>query len=192
MQAGLAEGAVPTVQPIVVGKQGQKSAAVSFDGKPLTLRLGSADAPLYLAFGLSSFEGSNQNRCSLDAQTNDGVETLIDRIDKKILGYMLANGRWKEYFAGAASGDQVKHTYRPLKKTSDKWPTTVRTKASRDRVKVWNSEKEALDVERIQKGCTVALTCELTSLYFSAGQWGPILETRHVLLSEPEGVACPF
>ncbi len=68
----------------------------------------------------------------------------------------------------------------------------MRIKASRGKLRVWDVDKNPLDVERIQKGFSACATAELKGCYFSAGQWGCVLDAAHVMLQEPAGAACPF
>ena len=131
------------VGELIVSQRGQKSAALYLsEGKPLYLKLGSDSETLEAPFGLSSWDDKGSNRVSLDLRLTPEIEKCINAIDQNVLSYMEKN--YKHYFGAAMTWEKVKEYFRPTIRYADEgktYPPLLKTKLSKDKVKVWNHEK---------------------------------------------------
>ena len=73
---------------LIVGKQGSKGAQLTTgDGGVCTLKFGTATAPCQAPFGLSSWQGEQTDRVSLDLRVSPEGEQCIKSIDEAISLY---------------------------------------------------------------------------------------------------------
>ncbi len=96
---------------IIVGRNGQKSAALTDDGEQVVLKLGTDAAPLRTPFGLSSFQDKNSNRVNLDLHCTEDVEQVAAKLDAAIVPILVR--RKKDYWANTVTDELVRSTYRP-------------------------------------------------------------------------------
>ena len=184
----------PTFQvgELIVGKQGSKGAQlVTSDGATITLKFGSPQAPCQAPFGLSSWQGEANDRVSLDLRVSPESELCIKAIDDAVLCQMQAH--FKKYFGTQVSWDKVLEWFRPTLKVHDegKYPSLVRTKLSKSRVKCWLPGHEPGDIENLPAPASVCAVFSVRSLYFQSKGWGVCLEVQHVLLADtPQN--CPW
>ena len=94
----------PTFQAaeLIVGQQGSKGAQLTTgnNGGVCTLKFGTATAPCQAPFGLSSWQGEQTDRVSLDRRVSPEGEQCIKVIDDFILSHMQEH--FKKYFGPSA------------------------------------------------------------------------------------------
>ena len=177
---GLAVGGLAT------DARGNKRAGFS----PLAFKLPSLRCP----FGASLWqdaEGDRKNICfSLDDQA---VLDFFQRLDQRILE--LAYERSKEFFGAQHSMEVLQTLYTPLVRLSTKegYAPVARAKINllgRKAARCYDAAYKPIPIPEDLTG-DIAPAMLLTHLWFQSKSFGAILETTHLLISEPQ-VACPF
>ena len=184
----------PTFQAaeLIVGKQGSKGAQLTTgDGGVCTLKFGTATSPCQAPFGLSSWQGEQTDRVSLDFRVSPEGEQCIKTIDDFVLAHMQEH--FKKHFGPQAKWDKVLEWFRPTLKVHEenKYPSRVRTKLSKSRVKCWQQNHELADIEDLAPRASVCVVLTVRSLYFQSKGWGVCLECQHVLIADPPQ-NCPW
>ena len=184
----------PTFQAgeLIVGKQGSKGAQLTTgDGGTVTLKFGTPAAPCEAPVGLSSWQGEQTDRVSLDLRVSPDGEACIKTIDEAILSHMQQH--YKKYFGPQVKWEKVLEWWRPTLKVHEegKYPSLVRTKLSKSRVKCWQPTLEPADIENLAARASVCVVLTVRSLYFQSKGWGICLECQHVMNADPPQ-NCPW
>ena len=90
---------------LIVGKQGSKGAPLTTDnGGTCTLKFGTSTAPCEAPFGLSAWQGEQNDRVSLDLRVSPEGEQCVKTLDDAVLFHMQEH--LKKYFGPQAKWEK--------------------------------------------------------------------------------------
>ncbi len=142
----------------------------------------------------SAYGDETATRVNIVFRPPQGVLDAITALDEWII--KTATKDSVKFFGKQKSEEQIRESYQPLVKTSEKYPPQIKAKlniSGPSTVRVWDGDKKAREQPEIWRGCLVKPRLWLRGLYFmGAGVFGATLECTDVQICEEAGGECPF
>ena len=174
----------------VISGKGAKSAPITSDGCPAVVTM----EPMRVCFEPSAYGDAEASRVNIVWRPSDEAVEQLGELDEWVLQTVSKNAL--RFFGKAKSVDQLRETYSPIVKTSDKYPPNFKAKLnlqSPAMVKIWDAAKQPRAAPEQWKDCLTVPRLRLRGLYFmGAAQFGCVLECSDIQIVEEESPECPF
>ena len=166
-----------------VNSMGGLSVFVSYAGEKITVQVPKHKCP----FGLScqAYDGAPE-KYEVSISLNGGNDKSeqwkkwVGDLDERMKSEAVKNSKAWFKSAKEKSAGVIEELYRPIviesKSTTQEYPPTQKFKIpfkdGKCYASFFNDKKEAVDMDLMQKGCSVALIAELQGLWFVGKQFG--------------------
>ena len=150
--------------------------------------------PMPVCYEPSAYGDAEATRVNIVFRPSQAILEAMEALDEWII--QAATKDSLKFFGKAKTEDQIRESYQPLVKTSDKYPAQIKAKLNISgpaTVRCWDAEKKPREQPEAWRGATVKPRLWLRSLYFmGAGVFGATMECTDVQICEEAGGECPF
>lgn len=174
---------------VVVSGKGSKSAPIQSMSTPAVALL----EPMRVVFEPSAFGNEDATRVNVVFRPSPQLLAGLEAFDEWVLATLAADS--VRFFGRAKSAEQLRDTYTPAAKPSDKYPATFKAKMNiqdPNVVKVWGTDGQPRAQPQQWKDCLVVPRIRLRGLYFMGASFGPVLELTDAQIVEEQTAECPF
>ena len=184
------------LQDIQTSSRGAKSAAlVSADSSKITNTLGShSEGGTSTPFGTSCFNKEEETaRKTLDLRVDEREAEFFRQLDAWALEYITKHS--ERLFKKALTKDQVAEHYRSPLTQKEGYQPLVRCKittAGLSAARVWNSEKQRIELPEDLRGCRLIAAVQLSHLWVMGRDFGWVLNVTDLKILSEDAQECPF
>ena len=193
---------LPDISPLTIaaplpGKKGSiRHGSVLLNDKPFRMILGSSEKPLRVPFEVKPFNDTDSStRLNLHLSVTDPtVEQYFEELDQNILKIVEANSN--AFFNKELSLEHLKMMYRPILPENGSYDKNLKCKVNLEnprKLRVWNEDKEPMELPSEWKDLKVCAAIAINSMYFASNMFGVVLEATDVMLCSADAMdVCPF
>jgi hypothetical protein len=184
------------LQDIQTSSRGAKSAAlVGADSSKVTFTLGSlSEEGTSTPFGASCFNKEEETaRKTLDLRVDDCEVEFFRQLDAWALDYLAKHS--ERLFKKALTKDQVAEHYRSPLTEKEGYQPLVRCKittAGLNAARVWNCEKQRIELPEDLRGCRLIAAVQLSHLWVMGRDFGWVLNVTDIKILSEDARECPF
>ena len=151
--------------------------------------------PMEVPFDASAYNDPDgtANRVTLCVTPSTHLAVTIEALDAWCIETLSRNPT--ALLGVQLTPEQVRERYVSCLKVSDKGYTSIRTKINRTgryALQAYTPEKEKRCHPETWRGCSIQPQITFKGLYVMGREFGPVLETTHVIVHESKGDECPF